>query len=271
MFGNLNWKDLDEIKRKEKFILLLPIGSTETHGPHCAISTDAIISMEVSLSAAERLHRMGYEAYVLPNIAYSVTECARNFPGTISISPETETALITEILLQLIKHGMKKICIVNDHGEPGNVRAIYDAMDAVYEKTGVRIIYPNKLRKKNVVRLTEAYQKGESHADRWETSIIMAINPDLVNEERRKKLKYIPINLADKLFKEGLDEFQAMGMPESYCGDPASASAKEGTQTLNTLTDFVVEAVEEFFQGTLDTGRGLFGRKQGSSNSKGQQ
>jgi creatinine amidohydrolase len=249
MFGNLNWKDLAEIKEKEKFVLLFPIGSTESHGPHCPLATDAIICLESSVLAAEKLRTLGYEAYVLPPLTYTVAECARNFPGTISISEETECVLITEICLQLINQGMSKICIVNNHGEPGNVRAIYTAIEKIHAKTGVKLLFPNRLRKKYVVRLPECFRKGETHADRYETSLILAIDPSLVNEERRRNLPYIPINLVEKLFKEHLNEFKAMGMPECYCGDPASASAEEGEKTLGILRDIIVESVEEMFQG----------------------
>lgn len=264
MFANLNWKDLQTLKQHERFILLFPIGSTESHGPHCPIGTDSMVALEVSLLTAQKLHGMGYEAYVLPPLAYTVAECARDFPGTVSISEQTECALIAGVCLQLIRHGMKRICIVNNHGEPGNVRAIYDAMKTVYEETGVQLLFPNKLRKKYVVRLPEAFQKGETHADRYETSLMLAIDSSLVHEERRKKLPYLPINLVAKLFKEHLDEFNAMGMNECYCGDPASASAGEGRDTLETLVAINIDSIEEMLRGgAAEGGRGLFGGEKG--------
>ncbi len=243
-------------------VLLLPVGATEGHGPHCPVGTDSIIANAVSNGVAERLHEMGYQAYVLPPVSYTVALCARRFPGTISISEETECSLIKEICLQLIRHGMTRICIVNNHGEPGNVRAIYDALQAVYEKTGVRILFPNKLRKKFVKRLSKAFKRGETHADQYETSLIQAIAPSLVHEERRRSLPYLPINLADKIFKEGFDEFSRMGMDQCYCGDPASATPEEGFETLEVLIQITVESLMEMFQGTIpDEGRGLYGSR----------
>jgi creatinine amidohydrolase len=262
MFANLNWKDLSEIKQNKKFVLLLPIGSTESHGPHCPIATDAIITLESCLRGAKELHQRGYDAYVLPPLVYTVAECARNFPGTISISEKTQTALIFEICSQLIKHGMNKICIVNNHGEPGNVRAIYDAMEEIYTHTGVKLLFPNRLRKKYVSMMPESFRKGSTHADQYETSLIMAIEKSLVNDERRRNLKEIPINLATKIFKENIYEFKEMGMDQCYCGDPASASIEEGQQILDILTGIIVDSVEEMFQGNIpDIDRGLFGQK----------
>jgi creatinine amidohydrolase len=262
MYASLNWKDLSALKQKEKFVLLLPIGSTESHGPHCPIATDAIIALESCLRGAEELHQRGYDAYVLPPLVYTVAECARNFPGTISISEKTQSALIIEICSQLIKHGMTKICIVNNHGEPGNVRAIYDAMEEIYLRTGVKLLFPNRLRKKFGSRMPESYRKGSTHADQYETSLIMAIEASLVHEDRRKKLKDLPINLVTKIFKENINEFKEMGMDQCYCGDPASASSEEGQQTLEILAGIIVDSVEEMFQGNIpDIDRGLFGQK----------
>lgn len=261
-FSHLNWMDLDILKQDEKFVLLLPIGATEAHGPHCPVGTDSIIAGAVSWGAAEQLHRMGFKAYVLPPICYTVALCARRFPGTISLSEEAECSLLKEICIQLIRQGMRKICIVNNHGEPGNVRAIYEAMKVVYEETGIRILFPNKLLKKFVRRLPEAFQKGETHADRYETSLIQIIAPSLVNEERRKNLSYIPMNLPEKLFRERLDDFIEMGMEECYCGDPASATAEEGGNTLQVLIDITVESIVDMFNGIMpDEGRGLFGSR----------
>ena len=262
MYANLNWKDLSKIKQKEKFVLLLPIGSTESHGPHCPIATDSIIALESCLRGAEELHKRGYDAYVLPPLAYTVAECARNFPGTISITEKTQTALIFELCSQLIKDGMTKICIVNNHGEPGNVRAIYNAMEEIYRTTGVKLLFPNRLRKKFAARMPESFRKGSTHADQYETSLIMAIEKSLVNEDRRKELLDLPINLATKIFKENIHEFKEMGMDQCYCGDPASASIEEGQQTLKILTGIIVDSIEEMFQGIIpDIDRGLFGQK----------
>jgi creatinine amidohydrolase len=90
----------------------------------------------------------------------------------------------------------------------------------------------------------------------------MAVDPSLVNEERRKKLKDLPIDLVERLFNEQLDEFKKMGLTESYCGNPAAASAENGEEGLDIFSNFVVEGVEDLFLGKLPDGkRGLFGKE----------
>lgn len=261
MLANLSWKDLEKVKEGQRLVLLFPLGATESHGPHGPLSTDITISLEVCLRSAEKLRAKGYDALVLPPLAYAVAEFAREFPGTISISSEVETNLISDICLSLIKHGMDKIAIFNSHFDPGHLKCVYDALELVKEKSGVKILFTDITRKKYSTRLTEAFKKGETHADRYETSLIMAIDPSLIDEETRKSLPYLPINLVDKIFKEGLDGFKAFGMSESYCGDPASASAEEGEEILKKLTGFFIEDIEMLFSGDAEDAQpGLYGR-----------
>ena len=112
------------------------------------------------------------------------------------------------------------------------------------------------------MQMTEAYKLGSTHADRYETSLLMHIAPSLVQEERRKKLRPIPLSLPNKMFKEKLDNFKDMGMRDAYCGDPASASVEEGDTTLQILARILVHAIEEWFDGREpDHSRGLFGSR----------
>lgn len=260
LFANLNWKDLADLVKDERFLVLLPVGATEEHGPHCPLATDCIIASAVSLAMARRLREMGYPTYVLPPVAYTAALAARNFPGTINISEQTQKALLTDLYTSLIRHGIRNICVVNNHGEPANVRAIFDSIDAAQRSTGVRVIFPNKLRRRNAERLGEAFKSGDTHADRYETSLLMAVVPHLVDEERRRALPPLPVGLPQKLLKDRIDDFKLMGMAEGYCGDPAAASAEEGWSTLDTLIQINIEAIEAAFRGEAgNEGRGLFG------------
>jgi creatinine amidohydrolase len=156
---------------------------------------------------------------------------------------------------------MDKIAIFNSHFDPGHLKCVYDALELVKEKSGVKIWFTDITRKKYSTRLTEAFKKGETHADRYETSLIMAIDPSLIDEETRKSLPYLPVNLVDKIFKERLDGFKAFGMSESYCGDPASASPVEGEEILKKLTGFFIEDIEMLFSGDVEDAQpGLYGR-----------
>src|SRR5437588_490642 len=134
-FQNLTWKEAgDAIARG--VVAILPIGSTEAHGPHLPLATDVIISEEMSLRAAEKLKRQGVETLVLPAISYSVTDFSSDFPGTISIRKETAVALIRDICESLYQQGARLVVIANSHLEPEHVASINQAIDKVKEETG---------------------------------------------------------------------------------------------------------------------------------------
>ncbi len=264
MYANLNYKDLEQILAKGKLVLLLPFGSTDPHGPHCPLSTDATIATESCLRAAQKLHVVGYDAYVLPTLSYNFTWATRKFLGTIRISQETDLRLITDILLCLVEQGMTKICVFNAQYQPEHIANIYAAIKEVHEKTGVTLVFTDITRRRYSSRMPESFQKG-THADKWEGSLILAADPFLVNEERMKKLPYLPVNLTEKLFVEKLDEFKAMGMPEAYLGEPAAATAKEGEELFDQLSDFIIEDVEKLFLGTAELPKGgLYAREKKS-------
>jgi creatinine amidohydrolase len=199
---------------------------------------------------------------VLPALTYAVTECARNFPGTISISPEVDSGMISGICLSLIRQGMAGICLFNRHFEPTHAQCIYDAIERVEKASGVRVAFTDVTRKKYSFRLPSAFQRGETHADRYGTSAIMAIDLSLINEDRRKALPCLPISLVDKLFKEKPSDFLEFGMMESYCGDPASATIEEGELILEAPSRLVVQDAEQLLHGTqAPLERGLYGKE----------
>ena len=95
-FQDLTWKEARETL-KRGVVAILPIGSTEAHGPHLPLATDVIISEEMSRRAAEKLSARGIEALVLPPVSYSVTDFSSDFAGTISIKRETAAAVIERV------------------------------------------------------------------------------------------------------------------------------------------------------------------------------
>ncbi len=103
---------------------LLPIGSTEQHGPMGLIGTDAICAEAVALRAAEQAN-----ALVAPVIAYTPAPFNTGFPGTLSITPDLLTALVTQICTGLLDQGFLGVFIVNGHG--ANIAPVTCAMEAL--------------------------------------------------------------------------------------------------------------------------------------------
>ncbi|HTG15256.1 MAG TPA: creatininase family protein [Blastocatellia bacterium] len=240
---NLTWKEASETL-KRGVVVILPIGSTEAHGPHLPLSTDVIISEEMSRRAAAQLNARGIEALVLPPLAYSVTDFSSDFAGTISIKRETAAALIRDICISLYSQGARLVAIANSHLEPEHIASINQAIDAVKKETGRTVAFPDKRRRRWAETLTEEFRRGDCHAGSYETSLVMAARPELVREQLRRKLEPVPISIAERI-REGARSFTEAGGTQAFFGDPRAASREEGEASYDALSNMIVIAVEE--------------------------
>jgi creatinine amidohydrolase len=220
-------------------VLLLPVGAVEPHGPHAPLATDSIISVAVCERTAHELASSGdARALVLPPIDYGVTQYSAAFPGAVSISADTLRSLVVEVCSALRDSGFRHRVIVNSHFEPEHVSALRDAaadsQSAFFDLTRRRI----------AERLTDEFRSGAAHAGRYETSIVLARRPALVDSERMHALPEIIIDMPMAI-TAGKTDFIAMGMHDAYCGAPSQSTAAEGETTLATLTGMLIELIRE--------------------------
>src|SRR5262245_26255254 len=211
LFAQHQWTDLrDLLHREPRTVLILPIGSTEAHGPHLPLSTDVIIAQETALRAARMFESRGETALVLPPVTYSVTDFSEGFAGSISISAETATALVRDILLSLINQSFKRIAIANAHLEPAHIATLRTACDTIRTETGVEIAFPDVTRRRWAEMLTEEFRSGACHAGQYESSLVMCARPDLVQEELRLALAPNLISLSQAI-RQGARRFTEIG------------------------------------------------------------
>ena len=242
-FQQQTWKDA-RAAFSRGLVVILPVGSTEAHGPHLPLATDVIISEEMARRAASKLVAREIDTLVLPPIAYSVTEFSSDFPGTISIKKATAVALISDVCISLYGQGARLVVIANSHLEPDHIAAIDDAIALVKKETGHAIAFPDKRRRRWAETLGAEFQRGDCHAGSYETSLVMAAQPELVRESIREGLSNVPISIAKKI-REGARSFNEAGGTEAYFGDPRGASREEGEALYETLSNMLVTAVEE--------------------------
>jgi creatinine amidohydrolase len=209
-------------------VALLPLGATEPHGPHAPIGTDTLISVGICERAARRLEGE-IAVVVLPEISYGVTRYARAFPGVVSIEEETLRRLVTEVCA-----GFERAILVNSHLEPEQVRTL--------RETGLPLL--DVTRRANAALLTDEFRAGSCHAGQYETSLVLTDRPELVHQERMRALPPRPVPMHEEI-AAGRTDFLAMGMNEAYCGSPAEATAEEGEQTFETLSDMLVKLIRE--------------------------
>lgn len=221
-------------------IVLLPVGSTEPHGPHLPLATDTVISVAACVRAAELLDAGGRAVVIAPSVPYGVTECAAGFPGAVSVSSEALVGFLTAVINGLHENGFNHVCLVNNHLEPEHDAAVRQSI-ANFNTATVSVASP--LTRKWARTLSDEFKSGECHAGRYETSIVMAADASLVNEELRKDLPEVPISLSEKL-SSGVNDFRSMGLENAYSGDPAQADAEHGSEQTERLAEMIVGEID---------------------------
>jgi creatinine amidohydrolase len=226
-------------------VLLLPVGAVEPHGPHAPLATDPIISDGMCRRAARRLAGdPRLRVLILPAQPYGVTRYAAAFAGAVGIAADTLQAMIVDLCGSLVEQGLPHIVVVNNHFEPEHVAALRRAVGTVLDRYGVRVGYLDLLRRANAERLSEEFRAGECHAGRYETSLVLAEHPDLVDTATAAALPRVPVDMAAGI-RAGRADFLAMGMVDGYCGSPAEATAAEGEATFEILTELLVEVIRD--------------------------
>lgn len=217
--------------------LLLPAGSVEQHGPAVATGIDYIIATAVAEAAGERLG-----VYVAPPLCYGMSLHHAAFAGTASLKPSTYLAMVADLLTFFVRHGFRRVVVVNGHG--GNVSTLKAAAaEVAYENEGARVTIRNWYDSAEVERLIGEYfgDAEGSHATPSETSILMHLRPELVGDLGRVKAT-----------EAGLITWQPGPVdlrgyyPEGNIGsDPARASAEIGAELFEAAVAGVAEVASK--------------------------
>jgi creatinine amidohydrolase len=223
---------------------LLPVGAIEAHGPHLPLGTDLIIADAWTRRAADRLAGRGVRALRLPVLAFTPAGFAGDFAGTISLDPALLAGTVVGIATELRRHGVAALGIASAHLDPANLEALRDAARDPRLSDGPAIAFPDLSRKPWALRLGDEFRSGACHAGRFETSIVLAVRPDLVRDPVRRSLPPVPASLSAAI-REGKRTFEAAGGSRAYFGWPADATADEGRTHLETLSELLADAVLE--------------------------
>ena len=171
----MNWFDVVAYLKEDDRIVI-PIGSTEQHGPFCLFGTDHLISHRISIEAALRA-----KVITTPAIPYGISPHHMEFPGTITLQPETLISLINETIQSLIYHGFKRFLIFNGHG--GNRTTVDSGLNTISnENLSAQIKFRNWwdfIEVENYIDENFGEREGH-HGTPSETSIMMFLFPEKV-------------------------------------------------------------------------------------------
>ncbi len=224
--------------------LILPLGAVEAHGPHLPVGTDNYIAEELSRRLAAKI-----DGLVLPVQPWGQVWSLQNFPGTISLAGETVKNTVKDIAVSLNRHGGRVLLIVNGH--LGNRGLLKDAVRELREENlQLKVLTMNH---PGLQELEEKYLEspralpGFFHAEEIETSILLAIKPELVKMELARPA-YPEIPAYHSAYPLRWEQFT----PDGVLGDPRPATAQKGEKILAGLVEMMVKIYREFREGELE-------------------
>ena len=226
MLQNLSWKKAKE-KIEKAQVALIPVGSTEQHGPHLPLGTDYIVAKTIAEKVSQQ------DLFVsTPPVTVGVSPHHRQFFGSLWVSSYNLINYTKEIAKSLKYHGIDRIIFVNGHG--GNTAPLETCRKEELRKEGITaLVYQYWLANQKEIEDLFGGTVG-GHAGQMETSMIMAIAPELVQEENIKEAE------EGSAEKWGIEHF---GIETSFdtidfsssgaVGKPTEASASKGGKVLD--------------------------------------
>lgn len=227
-------------------VVLLPVGSIEQHGPHLPVETDSRLAEEVSFRAAEALATT-HPAVVAPTLWCGLAEHHMGFAGTISVSFATFAAILRDVCHSIQRHGFRSIMIVNGHG--GNIAAL----QVLVGELSRSLAHPVKaLTYCHLADCAAAYsdiledQKNVHHAGEAETSMMLVLAPDRVDEV---SMRTAPNALFSFASAKGVYRFQRFDdlSETGVNGITRRSTAAKGEVLLTAGAKAVAEAVRAEF------------------------
>ena len=238
-----SWPEVDDYLNDCKGIIL-PIGSTEQHGPTGAIGTDALTAEAVALEVGRRTGVL-----VTPTQAFGMAEHHLGFAGTMSLQPATLLAVIHDLVLSLACHGFERIFVINGHG--GNIASTKAAFSQAYSSSATRgMPVASKLRCKLanwfmasavIQEAKELYENREGqHATPSEIALTLHLEPSLISKQRplAESAPAGPIH--------GPEDFRQRHPDGRMGSDPFLAKPEHGASLLETAATALSEDLTNF-------------------------
>jgi creatinine amidohydrolase len=240
VLAEMTWPEVQEATEDRKAVALVPLGATEAHGPHLPLATATYLAIDAAKRAARKLKGHGVRAVVFPNISYSVSERAADFPGTLSLSRPTAVAFLKEVA-QNATRNFRAVAFVNTHLDAAHLEVLKQVVEES-KKSGVSACFVDLTRKRWSQQLGEAFSQGD-HAGAFETSAMMALNLPLVREHERISIP--PMEGLAAAMKKGGKTFKEAGGDDAYFGDPGAATIEDGENILEQLAEITSVSVME--------------------------
>lgn len=243
-------------------MVVIPVGSTEQHGPHLPVGTDFFLPREIARLLLERSN-----VIVTPTLPIGYAKYHTMFPGTLSLTEETLKNVLIDICDDLLKYGTTHILFIDGHG--GNLNALRQCGEWLRK----RCVPSAVVTWWQLAPAIDPSWQAIGHADYIETSAILALDEDLVDLEAAKlptnkdlspELRMLdPHTIAFKNATVGINmltgditdtgDLMEFGLTaaKDYTIEPSTGSKALGEKFFEGQADYLADFVEEFRKVTL--------------------
>ena len=218
-------------------LTILPVGVVEEHGAHLPLGVDSFAAEVYAVAAAPHLEEAGYEVVMAPTISYGVARAAIDFPGTLSLEPETLKSMVVDIGRSLARHGLNRLVILNGHRDLSHMKALEEARDVLVEQKTAQVLCVGftsdaavtaACYREGVRELSQSVRPDrEGHGGEWETSLALHVFPELVKKQIIRRLDP-NFDYDVEAFRNETADYGALSGGRGYFGSPQSGSAETG-------------------------------------------
>ena len=249
LFHEMTRQQLNEVAPRA--IAVLPTSATEQHGPHMAVGTDTLLVTTV----AERAARAAADVVpvvITPPLAFGSSHHHYPFGATLSLTSEVFSGVIIDVLTGLVRSGFRRLVVINGHG--GNKDLVGAACQDLVHRRGQPVTvascnYWDIARPALVEADLLPAARIPGHAAHFETSAILALRPDWVDEAARGKVKDMSAEdsgLDVDLTGAVVQTYGAWGRGPGHTDNPAAANAELGERLLEVMVAEVARFFRDF-------------------------
>jgi creatinine amidohydrolase len=233
--------EVERLAKSGRAVIILPVGVVEEHGAHLPLGMDSFAAEAYAASAAPHLEEAGYEVVVAPTINYGVARAAIDFPGTLSLEPETLMSMVVEIGGSLSRHGLNRLVILNGHRDKYHMKALDDARKILVEEKAAQVLCVGFAHDDEIT--AACYREGvkqfykspqpdrEGHGGESETAVALYAFRETVKQELIPQLEP-NFDYDVEAFRNETKDYWSLSGGRGYFGWPQAALAETGRQLI---------------------------------------
>lgn len=240
--------NLHRLSSRKYEVAVLPTGSIEPHNLHLPEGQDFLHTTEVARGSVSLAWKECASVLLLPTLPYGVDCNLLSFPLAIHVSQATLDAMIRDIIVSLVRHGIRKVVLINGHG--GNdfvplIRQVQCDLDVHVFLCNWWLVGADKY--------GEVFEKPDDHAGELETSVALALFPHLVEPGVARDGKARPFRF-EALEKGWVRTSRDFARINDHCatGDPSLATAEKGERYLALVRERIAQFLVELAESPLD-------------------